>query len=100
MNDVWIRGIDRHRLLYVLNSHKQMSTIPMVGDEIYTDNKDFTQSSPKVRPWRNDKSGISKAIHLQFVVKSRVYNTHDNEWELTCEPTVESLIFCLKNAKA
>lgn len=85
--------------MFVLNSIKEMDYIPMVGDIIKTNNKDFYKSTFRVKPYIKNKGIIKDCIVLDFKVVSRSYSTQFNEWVLICEPTTDSLLFLLRNIK-
>lgn len=97
MTKVWFRCDRKNENMFVLNSSKEMDYVPMVGDIIETNNKDFQKATFRVKPWRK---GISKdSVYLNFKVVSRKYDTSSNEWELICEPTIDSVLLLLREIK-
>jgi hypothetical protein len=69
----------------------------MIGDEIETCNEDFMKSTFRIKPWFKDKK--SNSTYLNFKVISRKYSIRFDTWELTCEPTADSLLYLLSNIK-
>ena len=100
MVKVWFRCDRKNEKMFVLNSLKEMDYVPMVGDIIETNNKDFQKATFRVKPWRNFEKSIKDSIYLSFKVVSRTYSTGFNEWELICEPTTKALLFLLEKIKA
>ena len=99
MAKVCLRDNGKHPNLFRLNTTMQMDNVPMVGDEIYVFERDFMNASFRVKPYSEPKIMRNK-ICLQFkVIKRKIILYKEPEWELICEPTAESLIFCLKNLK-
>lgn len=94
---VWFRCDRKNDKMFVLNSCKEMDYVPMVGDVIETNHKDFQKATFRVKPWRKEKGKIKDSVYLNFKVVIRKYSTNFNEWELICEPTTESLLFLLQN---
>jgi hypothetical protein len=98
MTRVWFRCNRKNDGMFVLNSLKEMDYVPMVGDIIETDNKDFSKATFRVKPWSKEKGRLIKDdIYLNFKVVIRKYNTYRNEWELICEPTTDTILYLLKN---
>ena len=91
MNKVWFRNHE-NQMLFVLNSCRQIETVPIVGDIIKTCKDDFQKATYRMNP---DKAGI----WLDFIVISRSYSTCFNEWELICEPTPKTLMYLLEKVK-
>jgi len=100
MTKVWFRCDRKNDKMFVLNSSKEMDYVPMVGDIIETNNKDFQKATFRVKPWRKEKGIIKDSVYLNFKVVSRKYATNFNKWELICEPTTEALLFLLRNLNA
>lgn len=100
MTNVWFRCDRKNEKMFVLNSSKKMDYVPMIGDVIRTNNDDFAKATFRVKPWRKEKGVIKDSVHLYFKVISREYSTRSNEWELICEPTVDSLLYLLRNINA
>ncbi len=99
---VWFRCDRKNHKMFVLNSSKEIDSVPLIGDVIETNNKDFSTSTFRVKPYFRDKEYkiLKNTTHLNFKVISRKYSLYGNEWELICEPTAESLLFLLKRLKA
>jgi|SRR5690606_23504907 len=101
MAKVWFRCDRKNEKMFVLNSSKEMDYVPMIGDIIETNNNDFQKATFRVKPWRKEEKGLLKdKVLLDFKVVSRKYSTRDDVWELICEPTVDSLLYLLKNINA
>jgi hypothetical protein len=92
MNKVWFRNHD-NQLLFVLNTCKEIPTVPMIGDNIKVSDKDFSKATFRVKPHGNI------GIYLDFTVVSRTYSIPSKEWELICEPTPKSLLYLLQKVK-
>jgi hypothetical protein len=92
MNKVWFRNHD-NQLLFVLNTFKEIPTVPMVGDNIKVCDRDFTKATFRVKPHGD------VGVYLDFTVVSRSYSTYANEWELICAPTSRSLLYLLQKVK-
>jgi len=92
----------KNQNMFILHSFKKMDYVPMIGDEIETSKEDFWKSTFRIKPWFKDKqSKLSKnSTLLNFKVVSRKYSIQFDTWELTCEPTADSLLFLLSNIKA
>ena len=88
----------KNKNMFILNSLKKMDYVPMIGDEIETSKEDFMKSTFRIKPWFKDEQDNS--THLNFKVVSRKYSIQFDTWELTCEPTADSLLFLLSNIKA
>jgi hypothetical protein len=86
--------------MFLLNSLKEIDYVPMIGDEIETCNEDFMKSTFRIKPWFKDKQRkFSNSTYLNFKVISRKYSIRFDTWELTCEPTADSLLYLLSNIK-
>ncbi len=87
--------------MFVLHFWKEMDYVPLVGDIIETNKNDFVKTTFRIKPWNKDKkySNIKNCTNLNFRVVSRKYVTYDNQWLITCEPTVESLLYLLSKVK-
>ena len=97
---VWFRCDRKNNKMFVLNSCKEMDYVPMVGDIIETNNKDFQKATFRVKPFRKEKGRIKDSVFLNFKVVSRKYSTNVDEWEMISEPTIDSLLFLLENINA
>ena len=99
MTKVWFRCDRKNENMFVLNSSKEMDYVPMVGDIIETNNKDFQKATFRVKPWGKEKGIIKDSVYLNFKVVIRKYNTSSNEWVLICEPTIDSVLLLLGKIK-
>ena len=100
MAKVWFRCDRKNDKMFVLNSSKETDCVPMVGDIIETNNKDFQKATFRVKPWRKEKGIIKDSVYLNSKVVSRKYSTNFKESELICEPTTDALLFLLRNLNA
>jgi hypothetical protein len=101
MSRVWFRCDRKNEKMFVLNQCKEMNYVPLIGDEIETTTKDFMKATFRIKPWVKDKNNkiINNSTYLNFKVISRKYRTSNDEWELICEPTANSLLYLLSNIK-
>jgi len=82
MNTVIFRNWDTPSL-FVLNSAKQLETVPIVGDEIRFFERDFQSASFRMRPHKTKKYPKGILLGEFKVVKRILVLSGDNpEWEL------------------
>ena len=101
MSKVWFRCNRKHEKMFVLNQCKELTYVPLIGDEIETCEEDFMKATFRIKPWFKDKQykSLKNKTYLNFKVMSRKYSTRSDTWELICEPTVDSLLYLLSNIK-
>lgn len=95
---VWFRCDGKNADLFLLNTQKDIEVLPMVGDFIKTQSKDFTKASFRTKPY-HDEPSFRNSVVMDFKVVSREYSLPLNEWILICEPTPKSLLYLLKSVK-
>ena len=99
-NTVWFRCNRKHDKIFVLNARKQVTFLPNVGDILTFSNEDFHKATFRVKAYSKTKyKNIRHLVTLKFVVTHRNYEVKDDIWELICEPTMESIEYCLTSLK-
>jgi hypothetical protein len=96
---VWFRCDHKNTSMFCFNTKVQVTTVPLIGDIINTTAKDFRIATYRIRPFHDGKEGSKDYVSLSFKVITREYTIYNDEWELLCEPTAESLLYLLKTIK-
>jgi hypothetical protein len=101
MSKVSFRCDRRNEKMFILNQCKELNYVPLIGDEIETNEEDFMKTTFRIKPWMKDKQYkiLKNSTCLNFKVISRKYSLRFDTWELICEPTANSVLYLLSKIK-